>query len=118
PHRLVRATGRALLPRSEVERVAQAQRSDAGHGYDVFGMHRDWIVLARALLGPLYRHYFRVSSYGAEHIPKEGPAILVANHAGALPLDAMMLAMDVLQHTDPPRMPRVVVDYFVPRLPF
>jgi hypothetical protein len=115
--RWVRAVGHALLPRHEVERIASAQRSDAGHGYDAFGMHRDWLVLARALLGPLYGRYFRVSSFGSEHIPRDGPAILIANHAGTLPIDAAMICLDVAEHTQPPRMPRIVVDRFVPRMP-
>ena len=81
-------------------------------------MHRDWLVLANGLLDPLYRHYFRVSSSGTEHIPQRGPAILVANHAGTLPIDAAMLFMDVLRHTRPPRALRCIADRFVPKLPF
>jgi 1-acyl-sn-glycerol-3-phosphate acyltransferase len=107
-----------LLPRRERARLSRLQLHDAGHGYDLFGMDRDWTVLASALLEPLYRYYFRVDSTGAENIPKHGPAILVANHAGTLPIDAAMLCMDVLRHTDPPRMPRSVVDRFVQGLPF
>jgi hypothetical protein len=104
----LRASGRALLPARELEHLARLPLQDAGHGYDVFGKDRDWTVLARALLGPLYRYYFRVSSSGGEHIPQRGPAILVANHAGTLPIDAAMLCVDVLLHTDPPRVPRCV----------
>lgn len=115
---LVRAIGHRLLSRSEAERVAQAHRHDAGYGFDIFGMHRDWLVLARALLGPLHRYYFRVSSFGTEHIPGSGAAILVANHAGTLPLDAAMICLDVARHTSPTRMPRTLVDRFVPKIPF
>lgn len=116
--RLLQRIGPALLSRREAERLAHVHVHDEGHGYDAFGMDRDWIVMARALLGPLYWYYFRVSSSGAEHIPKHGPAILVANHAGTLPIDGAMLCMDVLQHTDPPRMLRALADRFVPKLPF
>jgi 1-acyl-sn-glycerol-3-phosphate acyltransferase len=116
--RIVRTLARGLLPRRERERLAQLRIADAGHGYDLFGMHRDWVLAARALADPLYRRYFRVSSFGAENVPAAGPAILVANHAGTLPLDAAMLCMDVLEHTSPPRMPRCIVDRFVPKLPF
>jgi 1-acyl-sn-glycerol-3-phosphate acyltransferase len=116
--RLVRAVGSGLLPRSEVERLSRLPRSDAGHGYDAFGMHPDWVIAVRALARPLYDHYFRVSSYGAEHLPSTGAAILVANHAGTLPIDALMLCMDVIERTDPPRLPRCVLDRFLPKLPF
>jgi 1-acyl-sn-glycerol-3-phosphate acyltransferase len=36
----------------------------------------------------LYRHWFRVEWEGFEKIPTEGGALLVANHAGAIPADA------------------------------
>lgn len=98
--------------------VEQLDCRDAGYGYDTFGMHRDWLAAAQALANPFYRRYFRVSSHGAEHIPASGPAILVANHAGMLPVDAAMICMDVLAHTSPPRMVRCIGDRFVTDLPF
>lgn len=38
----------------------------------------------------LYDRYFRVQVEGAQHLPA-GPCVIVANHAGALPLDGPML---------------------------
>ena len=43
------------------------------------------------LLRPLVRSWFRVELRGAENLPTTGPALLVSNHAGALPLDGMVL---------------------------
>ena len=71
-HRTVRGAGRMLMKRSERERLERIQYGDAGRGYDVFGMHRDWLPLGLGLLDPLYRAYFRVRSYGTEHIPANG----------------------------------------------
>jgi 1-acyl-sn-glycerol-3-phosphate acyltransferase len=116
--RLVRATGRALLSTAERERLARLQYLDEGHGYDLFGLHPDWVALARAAVSPFYSRYFRVTAHGTVNLPNEGPAILVANHAGTLPIDAAMLCFDVLSRSDPPRIPRTVVDHFVPMLPF
>lgn len=117
-HRVVRGMKQVLLSRKERARMARFQHADEGHGYDVFGMHPDWLALGRVLLSPLYHAYFRVSSYGVENIPQKGPAILIANHAGTLPFDATMICYDVFNRTEPPRMPRTVIDYFVPQLPF
>lgn len=64
----------------------------------------------------LYRNWFRVRSEGHEHLPAEGPVILVANHAGLLPFDGAMATLDVLLNSDPPRLPRAVFDRFVGRL--
>ena len=43
------------------------------------------------LLRPLYEHYFRVRTLGMSRIPNEGPALLVANHSGTIPIDAVMM---------------------------
>ncbi|MGB8202419.1 MAG: lysophospholipid acyltransferase family protein [Pseudonocardiaceae bacterium] len=47
------------------------------------------------LLRPLYRSWFRVETIGIHHVPAEGGALVVANHSGTLPLDAVMTAIAV-----------------------
>lgn len=88
---------------------------DAGHGFDVFGLDPRAVRRAAALCRPIHRHYFRVRSTGDEHVPRRGPAILVANHAGTLPVDGAVLWMDVLEHTG--RILRPVADLFVAGFP-
>nr|WP_244502494.1 lysophospholipid acyltransferase family protein [Streptomyces oceani] len=44
-------------------------------------------------LRPLYRKYFRVEVEGLEHVPSEGSGLVVANHSGTLPMDALMLQL-------------------------
>ena len=51
-----------------------------------------------ALLRPLYEGYFRVEVRGIEHIPAEGGALVVSNHSGVLPLDALMTQVAVHDH--------------------
>jgi 1-acyl-sn-glycerol-3-phosphate acyltransferase len=43
------------------------------------------------LFRPLYRTWFRVRMRGLENVPASGAALVVANHSGVLPLDAIML---------------------------
>ncbi|MBE7449977.1 MAG: acyltransferase family protein [Kofleriaceae bacterium] len=88
---------------------------DAGHGYDVFGLDPRAARRAARLCGPLYRRYFRVTSTGSEHLPATGAAILVANHAGTLPVDGAMLWLDVMAHSG--RVLRPVADLFVAAFP-
>ncbi|HLU64802.1 MAG TPA: lysophospholipid acyltransferase family protein [Kofleriaceae bacterium] len=54
---------------------------------------RDPAIASRfaPLLDFLYRRYFRARAEGIEGVPPDGRAILVANHSGALPYDALML---------------------------
>jgi 1-acyl-sn-glycerol-3-phosphate acyltransferase len=42
----------------------------------------------RKAYDPMYRHWFRAEWEGLENIPTEGGALLVSNHAGAIPSDA------------------------------
>jgi 1-acyl-sn-glycerol-3-phosphate acyltransferase len=107
-----------MEPSTFARLAGQATFNDAGHGYDVFGLHPPTLAAAVAAGAPLYEWYFRVDSQGIEHVPATGAAILVANHGGVLPIDAAMMCLDVLRRTDPPRIPRAVADHFVPRLPF
>ncbi len=90
---------------------------DEGYGYDIFGLHPPTLARTLEVCAPLYDSYFRVRSDGIEHVPADGPAILVANHGGVLPVDAAMLCFDVLRRLEPPRIPRALADHFVPKLP-
>jgi 1-acyl-sn-glycerol-3-phosphate acyltransferase len=114
---LARLSSQRLLPAQEVTRLQQLRYTNAGHGYDAFGLHPDVVAFGEALVSPLYDRYFRVRSVGHENIPADGPAILAANHSGALPVDGMMLWCDVLRHTNPPRVVRAIADHFVPMIP-
>jgi 1-acyl-sn-glycerol-3-phosphate acyltransferase len=64
---------------------------------DEFGHDPDLVehVLA-PLLRPLYKHWWRVETRGLEHVPASGPALVVGNHAGTLPFDALMVALALL----------------------
>ena len=107
-----------LLPARERERVAAYELADAGTGTDVFGTSADGIGNAYALAYWLHRYYFRVVSSGHEHIPLSRGGLIVGNHSGVLPFDGVMVSADVFRHTDPPRLVRFMVDYFVYRMPF
>ncbi|WP_230880752.1 lysophospholipid acyltransferase family protein [Planomonospora sp. ID91781] len=52
------------------------------------------------LIRPLYRHWFRVETVGAENVPGDSGALVVANHSGTIPVDALML--QVALHDDHP----------------
>lgn len=99
-----------------LEHMRSVPFRDAGHGYDVFGYEPLHAAVSLSVLERLHRYWFRVRSYGVEHIPAQGPAILAANHGGLLPFDALMLWTDVVLERR--RLPRPVADHFVPTLPY
>ncbi len=56
----------------------------------------------------LISRYFRPTYIGLEHIPKQGPALLVGNH-GIIGFDAAFIFMAIFEATG--RMPRGIGDY-------
>jgi 1-acyl-sn-glycerol-3-phosphate acyltransferase len=87
------------------------------YGYDPFGFSRDSLKLAWVLADFLYNRYFRCESRGLEHVPP-GRVLLVANHSGQLPFDAMVIASAMLMEAKPPRMTRSMIEKFIPTMPF
>jgi len=56
-------------------------------GFDPEFNSRVLMPAARAL----YQHWFQVQMKGLAHVPGQGAALVVANHSGVLPVDAIML---------------------------
>jgi 1-acyl-sn-glycerol-3-phosphate acyltransferase len=84
-------TGRELVP---VPRPPNPGVSDlAGLLSDVDGWGRSEHMrsLVRTVYEPIYRYWFRAEWEGLDRIPKAGGALLVANHAGAIPSDAPVI---------------------------
>jgi 1-acyl-sn-glycerol-3-phosphate acyltransferase len=58
---------------------------------DEWGRSERTRALARAIYEPMYSKWFRTEWEGLEKIPDAGGALLVANHAGAIPSDAPVI---------------------------
>jgi 1-acyl-sn-glycerol-3-phosphate acyltransferase len=75
------------------------RRVTGDYPIDDFGFDADLtehVMLAG--LRPLYEKYFRVEARGIENIPHEGGALVVANHSGTVPIDAMMTQVAIYDH--------------------
>lgn len=86
---LVRPGALVPLPREagEEEPLHDPRRSDV----DEWGRSEHMRQIARRLYDPVYRHWFRAEWEGLDRIPRSGGALLVANHAGAIPSDAPVI---------------------------
>ena len=92
--------GRVLaVLRSAAEAVRAGLGSPADVELDVYGGDAKLQAAVAPLADFLYTRWFRVSVEGAEHVPRGG-ALLVANHAGALPIDGPVLH-EVLRRSRP-----------------
>lgn len=70
----------------------------------------------RALL-PIYRRYFKVRIFGQENVT-DNSFIIVSNHTGQIPLDAMLITIAFAIDIQPPRVLRAMVERFMAQLPF
>src|SRR3954469_8818833 len=95
------------------------RRVTGDYPIDDFGFDPDLaehVLLAG--LRPLYDKYFRVEARGLENIPSEGGALVVANHSGTIPIDAMMTQVAIYDHHPAKRHLRILASDLVFRSPF
>ena len=86
--RSLRTVERALGPVPRLAEEPEALDDPRISDIDEWGRSERVRQLVRKAYDPIYRRYFRVEWEGMEHIPTEGGALLVSNHAGAIPSDA------------------------------
>lgn len=100
-----------------VERIEKLNLNLNSAGFDRWGLHPETIKKCAPILHWLYTKYFRVETNGIERIP-EGPVMYIGNHGGQIPLDALMAGVALFFEADPPRLPRAMIERWVPSVPF
>jgi 1-acyl-sn-glycerol-3-phosphate acyltransferase len=86
--------------------------------HDPFGLDRAFRAYTIPIFQFMFEQYWRTRVSGMENVPATGPGLVVANHSGAVPADAFMLAAALeLRHPER-RCLRVLYDKFVDALPF
>lgn len=98
-------------------RIDALKEALEGRETDDFGFDPDTLRWVMPVMRWIYRHYFRVQTSGLEHLP-EGRVLLISNHSGQLPFDAMMIGTALFLEADPPRPIRAMVERWVPSLPY
>ncbi|HET8537530.1 MAG TPA: 1-acyl-sn-glycerol-3-phosphate acyltransferase [Solirubrobacteraceae bacterium] len=93
---------REYLPAIEPER----QVSDWGRSERIEGL------IDRTIVDFLYHLWFRCEIEGIENVPGDGGALIVSNHSGALPPDAMMIAKAIKEEHPHPRPVHLTVEHF------
>ena len=93
---------RELLPAIEPDR----RIDDWGRSERVEG------AFDRTIVEFFYRYWFRAEAEGLENVPDEGGALLVSNHAGALPPDAAVIARAIREDHPRHRQVHVTVEHF------
>jgi 1-acyl-sn-glycerol-3-phosphate acyltransferase len=96
------STNAALAPDDVWDRRVAAtlaflrRRLSGEYEVDEFGFDRELTdKLFHPVLRLLHRNWFRTEVTGVEHLPVESAGLVVANHAGTVALDALMLSVAV-----------------------
>jgi 1-acyl-sn-glycerol-3-phosphate acyltransferase len=82
---------------------------------DEWGRSERTRAMVRSLYDPIYSKWFRAEWDGLEKIPTEGGALIVANHAGAIPSDAPVIMHGIEKELERPVYG--MADYFFRTVP-
>ena len=85
---------------------------------DEFGFDRELTERMAPLMKPIGERYWRIDWRGLENVPAEGAAMLVANHAGTIPVDALVVKFGLLNEHPAKRHLRLLAADLAFRLPF
>lgn len=80
-----------LADETEPEVEEEALHDPRPGDVDEWGRSEQVRAFVRKVYDPMYKHWFRAEWEGLEHVPREGGALLVSNHAGAIPSDAPVI---------------------------
>jgi len=82
-------------------------------GDDAFGYKIETYARWEPFFRFCFEDYFKVDCRGIDNIPADGPALLVGNHSGLLPIDGAMIAIALCnQHQSQRRIRYMITDWF------
>jgi 1-acyl-sn-glycerol-3-phosphate acyltransferase len=87
-------------------------------GWDPWGYNKDLALNCMPLIKWFYEDYFRVEVLGVDNVPAQGRVMLIANHAGQLPFDGVMVSAAMLLREKDPRAIRAMIARFFPTVPY
>ena len=89
-----------------------------GEEVDEFGYDAVYEDRMKSIFDFLYKKCWRIEAEGVTNIPDSGRALLVSNHSGAIPFDALMIKLAVRYNHPARRETRPLVENFSYYFPF
>jgi 1-acyl-sn-glycerol-3-phosphate acyltransferase len=86
-------------------------------GVDPFGLDPEWAKYTVGVAAVLHRAYFRTEVFHVDRVPS-GRVLLVSNHSGQIPIDALLIGACLFLDQEPPRLIRSMVEKWTQTLPF
>jgi len=107
----------AKIDKEKLDQIKSYLATQYTNGKDPWGLDIDIASDTLAKLYPFYSEYFKVRLFGKEKV-QDRPYMIVSNHTGQVPIDAMLIGMAFILDVKPPRILRAMIDRFVTSLPF
>jgi 1-acyl-sn-glycerol-3-phosphate acyltransferase len=116
--RLFAAITRTLRPSAYGHKVGEMGMYWHSEEIGPFGFDPVFWARVKPFFQLMYDKYWRIELRGAQNIPAEGRALLVANHSGSLPWDGIMLRLAIENAAASARPVHFLVEDFVFHFPF
>jgi 1-acyl-sn-glycerol-3-phosphate acyltransferase len=84
---------------------------------DPWGLLPAKVISDLTIMWPIYRYYFDVKLHSQEII-EERPYMVISNHTGQVPIDALLICTAFATQLSKPRILRPLVERFLTSLPF
>ncbi len=69
-------------------------------------------------LWPIYKYYFDTKVHGSEKLENDKAYMVISNHTGQIPIDALLICVAFVSELKHPRLLRPLVERFLTSLPF
>jgi 1-acyl-sn-glycerol-3-phosphate acyltransferase len=99
------------------EAIERDLQNRYGKKRDPWGLEPKRAVADLKVIWPFYQYYFNVHVHGKEHV-KNMPYMVVSNHTGQIPIDAMLICTAFATEIESPRILRPLIERFLTSLPF
>lgn len=106
-----------LIDPEVMDRVSRIEIPFNKFGVDPYGISKEHLARTYTMLRWLYRRYFSVKTFGIEHVPARGRAMLVGNHSGGVAVDGAMVVASMFLDLEPPRLAQGMADKFINTVP-
>ena len=94
------------------------RRAAGDYTEDEWGFDEEFADAIFPFLEFMYERWWRVQVEGTVNVPSHGRALMVANHAGIVPWDAIMMGTAIVKEHPLPRYPRFLVLNWAFNLPY
>lgn len=111
-------TSKFLVPKHISDQIDRIKKTTGSYDYDAWGRNTQSMKTSLGIFEKLYKHYFRVETDGIDNVPGDGRVLLIANHAGQLPLDGVLIGVSIALREKEPRAARAMVEHFFPTVPY